>query len=81
MIVRVQLFAAAREAAGCEVVEVELPAPGTVGTLRQQLIQSVPALRHHAAQLLIAVDCQYAQDDVHVGPDSEIAAFPPVSGG
>ena len=37
MKVRVRLFAAARQAAGCETVELELPRGGTVGQLRRRL--------------------------------------------
>ncbi len=81
MMVRLRLFAAARDAAGREIVEVAVDRACTVGTLRAALRDQLPALREIVPHLLFAVDRRYAADDCRVEPDSEVAGFPPVSGG
>lgn len=81
MMVRLRLFAAARERAGREVVELTVDAPCTVGTLRTALVEQLPALRDLAPHLLFAVDRQYAAEETQIEPDSDLAGFPPVSGG
>jgi len=79
--VTVQLFAGAREAAGADRLELALPEPATVATLRSELAARAPALARFGRGLWIAVDNEYAADDAPLAPHSEIACFPPVSGG
>lgn len=81
MKVRVQLFAALRDELGSSCVTVDITAPGTVGQLRQTLLRQYPALGRWARQLTFAVDRQYAREEDAVTPDSDVACFPPVSGG
>jgi molybdopterin converting factor small subunit len=81
MIVRVRLFAVARQAAECDVVEMELPEPATVADVRRQLATRCPALETWVAHLLFALNHHYVTDDSPVPPDAELAGFPPVSGG
>ncbi len=81
MIIQLKLFAAAREAAGCETVEVEVPAAATVADLRSALVRQVPALSTWRKHLLIAVNQQYAADEQTLAEGDEVACFPPVSGG
>jgi molybdopterin converting factor subunit 1 len=81
MIVRVRLFARARDLAGAGEVDVELPAGANVGHLRRGLGETRPALRELLARCAIAVDSDFAGDDVGVTETSEIAVIPPVSGG
>lgn len=86
MIVRVRLFAVAREAAGAEFVDVELPAgddaaAATVADLRLAFLAQLPALRYAAKQLMFAVDGDYATDATQVSAASDVACIPPVSGG
>jgi sulfur-carrier protein len=81
MNVRVRLFAAARQTAGRDALELELPAGATVGQLRRQLVAQFPALGATAGQMLLAVNRRYAQDAEQIPPDAEIACIPPVSGG
>jgi molybdopterin synthase sulfur carrier subunit len=85
MIVRVRLFAVAREAAGAEFVDVELSngddvAP-TVADLRRAFLTQLPALVYAAKQLMFAVDGDYATDATQVSAASDVACIPPVSGG
>lgn len=81
MRVEVRLFARARDAAGAERVTVELPAQARVSSLRSALAASFPNLAPLAPSLLVAVGTDYADDDLLLDPRSEIACFPPVSGG
>jgi molybdopterin converting factor subunit 1 len=81
VIVQVQLFAGAREAAGAEYVTLELPEGATVGQLRSALVAHRPALARYGRALWIAVNNAYAADDAPLPPTAEIACFPPVSGG
>ncbi len=78
---RVILFARARELAGNDHVEIEIPDSARVGDVRRELLAQTPALRSLAGNLLIAVNNSYASDELEVVPGAEIACFPPVSGG
>jgi molybdopterin converting factor subunit 1 len=81
MIVRVLLFARARELAGRGVVEVELPAAATVADLRTLIAQEVPALSNFVRRCGVAVGGEYAVDANAVAEGAEVALIPPVSGG
>lgn len=85
MNVRVRLFAVAREAAGADFLEVELPdaagAATNVAELRRAFLVRLPALQHAAKQLLFAVDGDYATDATPITSASDVACIPPVSGG
>ncbi len=77
----VLLFAAAREIAGCESVELNIPEAATVGQARAALLQSLPALAARGGILLWAVNHDYASDDRVLEGSDVVACFPPVSGG
>lgn len=77
----VRLFAIARERAGRGEVVVRLPAGATVADLRSALAEQVPGLESIAPRVMIAVDSEYAGDDVELPPDASLAVIPPVSGG
>lgn len=81
MNVRVRLFAGAKQAFGCDSIEVELPDRATIGQLRRRLADEMPELRQVLQRAMFAVDRQYAADTNEVPPDAEIACIPPVSGG
>jgi molybdopterin converting factor small subunit len=81
MIVRVQLFAAARDLAGAGSIELELPSDATIAVLRRELIARVPALAPLDQHLLFAVDAEYASAETKIPPGATIACIPPVSGG
>jgi sulfur-carrier protein len=81
MKISVKLFAAARQIAGCEAIEVELPDGATVGQLRQAIARQFPNIDRTAEHCLFAVDNQYADNSTPLAPGSEVACIPPVSGG
>ena len=81
MNVRVRLFARARDLAGADVVELELPAGATAGNLRRALAEKVPALAPLLARSALAVNDEFAEDPLVLPPGAEVALLPPVSGG
>lgn len=81
MIVRVQLFAVARQLAGRAAVEIELSPGATVAELRTALGEQVPALAPLLRQTMFAVNAEYASDPTKVPEGADVACIPPVSGG
>lgn len=58
----------------------ELKKPTTVAALKAQLLNSYPEFSK-LTSLAIAVNSEYAADDVSLTVGDEIAIIPPVSGG
>jgi molybdopterin converting factor subunit 1 len=82
MIVRVKLFAVARQRAGLDQVEVELPAPApTVADLRVAIRERYPLLADVLPHVKVAVNNDYAADTAPLAANAEVALIPPVSGG
>lgn len=81
MKIQVQLFAAARDAAGQSPIELDLEPESTVAQLRQQIVKTVPGLASISRSLLIAVNSEYASNEIVLNESDEVACFPPVSGG
>jgi len=81
MILSIKLFAVAKQAAGRDIVSLELPEPATVADLRVALVAAIPALAPAVRHLKFAVDAEYAADDRALTSTDEIACIPPVSGG
>jgi sulfur-carrier protein len=81
MIVHVQLFAIAREKAGQDHIEIELPNGSRLADLRAALAQSVPDLAPNIGQMLFAIEQQYANEQTPLADGTEVACIPPVSGG
>lgn len=79
--VRVLFFGAARDAAGRDEVELDVPAPATAASAFEHVLASYPALRRFGRSLLLAVNQEYALMDGDVNEGDELAVFPPVSGG
>jgi sulfur-carrier protein len=81
MIVRVKLFAIARQLAEQNAVEIELAPGATVGELRSRLVGAIPRLAQVAPHLLFAVNLNLASDSAEIPTVAEVACIPPVSGG
>jgi molybdopterin converting factor subunit 1 len=81
MMVRVRLFARAKDLAEASTLTLELPAGATVADLRSRLGQQVPALASILERSALAVNDEFADDMLVVPPGAEIALLPPVSGG
>ncbi len=63
------------------VAEIALPANARVRDLRAALCERYPALSDIAANLLVAIDNDYAGEDAIIPATADLACFPPVSGG
>ena len=81
MKLRVKLFAVARQRAGQDEIEVELPSRATVRQLRGALAEQFPPLAAVLAHVRFAVNSEYATDTLELNPAAEVAIIPPVSGG
>ncbi len=81
MSIRVRLFAMAKERVGRPEIRIELSSAATVADLRAALRAHSPELGPLWSGALIAVDEEYASDDVPITPDSQLSVIPPVSGG
>ena len=81
MNVRLQLFAAARQLAGRETIDVHVPPPGTIADLRRAAAEQFPVLVPLLAHAMFAVNTEYADDDSTIPAGAEVACIPPVSGG
>lgn len=81
MKLNVKLFARARDLAGSGSIEVELLESSTVGDLRKALAGQFPRLAPIVPSLLVAIGTEYATDGTVLNDTTDVACFPPVSGG
>ncbi len=78
---KIYLFATLRDRAKARSIEITLDNPTTVAELRKVIAAQHTALAELLPQALVAVNQEFAFDEDTVGPDNEVALFPPVSGG
>lgn len=81
MIVKVLLFAEARDAVGETSLDVSLDDEASVGELRQTLAETYPGLGTVLPRCSVAVDREYASDDRVLYHGAEVGVIPPVGGG
>lgn len=78
---KVRLFARARELAGTDTLDVNIPAGATVAELRRRMAGTCPALAGLLKHSALAVNDEYADDSQVLPAEAEVAMLPPVSGG
>ncbi|MBN1886703.1 MAG: molybdenum cofactor biosynthesis protein MoaE [Thermoflexales bacterium] len=81
MQITVRLFAALKERVGAKQVMVHVPDGASVAEMCEQLTRDYPALMPAMPTSIVAVNMQFAPPGQALGPDDEVALFPPVSGG
>jgi molybdopterin converting factor small subunit len=81
MKVRVRLFAAARELAGSDTLEVELPTVATIADMKRAMVASAPKLNKLMPHSLWAIGTEYVTDGTVLTELADVAMIPPVSGG
>ncbi len=81
MIVRVKLFAVARELAGADEMSLEVAEGATVADVERALRKESPGLKTILKHARWAVDAEFVALDCLVNETSEVALIPPVSGG
>jgi molybdopterin synthase sulfur carrier subunit len=82
--VKVLFFAALRETMGQSDIEIMLEAPTTVGALKSMIKLPNGASLSEASltqTIMAAVDQEMVDDSAMVSVTSEVAFFPPVTGG
>lgn len=78
---KVRLFARAKDLAGAERIDVDLPPGTTVGELRWRIAEQYPALAGLLARSALAVNEEIADDGLTLPVNADVALLPPVSGG
>jgi molybdopterin converting factor subunit 1 len=81
MKVRVRLFAALRETAGRDDLDLDLPEGATAGQAWERLLERHPALAPLRGSLAASVNRRYAGFDTPLAEGDELVFIPPVSGG
>ena len=81
MMLRVRMFARARDLAGTDLAEVEIADGATVGELRIALARRYPRLAGLLERSALAVNAEFAEAQQTLSASDEIALLPPVSGG
>ncbi len=81
MIVKVNLFAAAKETLGASDVELTLDDAATLRDLKQTLVELHPTLAELVEKSAFSVDKEYATDQRALYHGAEVGLIPPVSGG
>ncbi len=78
---KVLLFARARDLAGADAIDVELPPGAAIADLRRVLASRCPQLAPLLQRSAFAVDDEFAAEDTVIGANAVVAVLPPVSGG
>jgi molybdopterin converting factor subunit 1 len=81
MRVTIRLFARLRDLAGTGELVRDVPAPATVHSVWNALVDEMPALHEYERTMSVAVNADYARMSAAVHENDEVAFLPPVSGG
>ncbi|MCG8649747.1 MAG: MoaD/ThiS family protein [Pirellulales bacterium] len=81
MQINVLLFAATRDAAGSDTLQLEVADDARAGDVLDAIARQLPALAALIPSCRLAVDCCYVSADAPISAHCEIALIPPVSGG
>ncbi|GAP11240.1 molybdopterin synthase subunit MoaE/molybdopterin synthase subunit MoaD [Bellilinea caldifistulae] len=79
--IKVLFFAHLKELCGVDKEMIVLPQPLRVADLKRLLGERFPLINERLANVLVAVNQQYAADEDWIQAGDEVAFFPPVSGG
>jgi molybdopterin converting factor subunit 1 len=77
----VRLFALYRERVGSSTVSLQVPDGATVARLTQEVRRRYPQLAPPQVKIVVAVNAEYAEEDLVLQPGDDICLIPPVSGG
>ena len=81
MQIKIQLFAAARDAAGSDTIAVDVIDDACALDVVEAVGRRLPEISTLLPSCRLAIDCCYVSAGAKVSADSEIALIPPVSGG
>jgi len=77
--ISVKLFGVTRDIVGRPILEIQENVE-TVGELKEFMMITYPRIKG-LNSLMVAVNSEYAQDDLEIKSTDEVALIPPVSGG
>ena len=80
MTIHILLFGITKDLVGKQKLQMELPVATTVSDFKKLLREDYPELIE-LDSMAIAVNSEYASDEVVIQANDEIAIIPPVSGG
>ena len=78
---KIILFAKLKDIVGNSELRLELDEGSTVADLKNELILQFPNLRDYVEIMIVSINQNFAFDNDLIPENSEIALFPPVSGG
>ena len=76
MMIRLLLFAGARELVGQDQIDIPMDDEATVGDLKQLLVEQHPCLMKLVESSTISVDQEYASDEKVLYHDAEVGLIP-----
>jgi molybdopterin converting factor subunit 1 len=79
--VKILFFASLRDYVGAKSVDLEIPLGTTIERLTGILLLKFPRLEKVKEMMMVAINREYASEDLVIPEGAEIAFFPPVSGG
>jgi molybdopterin converting factor subunit 1 len=79
--IKILFYATVREVTGISEFEIDLPDESTVIDLKTFLAERFPKITRAFPTIIAAVNQECVRDDYQLPHNSEIAFFPPVSGG
>ena len=77
---RILLFGIVKDIVGVDKLDIKLDIPKNVGDLKKYLVKKYPEL-WNLSSLAIALNNEYATEEMKLTIQDEIAIIPPVSGG
>ena len=80
MNIEIKLFGIAKEIVSSSSLNIELESPCTVNELRHEVMSKYPSFGD-LKSIMVAVNSEYAKDDLELTASDEVALIPPVSGG
>jgi molybdopterin synthase sulfur carrier subunit len=80
MNIEIKLFGIAKEIVNSSSLTIELSSASTVKELRNKLMSKYPRFGD-LKSIMVAVNSEYAKDDLELTVSDEVALIPPVSGG
>ena len=80
MEINILAFGIAKDILGGNQLQLQLPEAATVAQLKQLLLEKYPAFED-LRSLAVAVNSAYADDQLELKVQDEVALIPPVSGG
>jgi molybdopterin converting factor subunit 1 len=79
--VRILFFATLKEKAGMAEMDMDIPEGIAVSDFKDFLFKKFPQLPQSRANVVVAINKEFAFDQEQIPNGAEIALFPPVSGG